>query len=110
MSTKTVVFYTPKEIKELKQLKRDYPTARKRTKALTEWAAKNNRSFTSARNKLLTLVARKQYVHRVKTPRVTAPITQLMSSNGTSVLSTSGELTIKIKAVHINGDEMKVTW
>lgn len=119
--------YSRLQIKQLKNLKREFPTAHLRSKALAKWAIENNHSYEGAMAKVRTLKARRAYGPRVKKPIVDtsgsmnqAPVAHATSTPPVIHTSTAapvsqnllngGELTVKIKSLIIVGDTMKILW
>ena len=101
--SKTVIFYTPKEVRELKNIKRTTKRGAERNAAIKEWAAKHNRKESAVYMKMCTLKVGKQ---RVRTPRVNAPV---LSVKDTQSFMSGITFRIPIKTMSIVDNHFIIT-
>lgn len=62
--SKTILFYTPKEVRELKNLKRTTKRGKERNAAIEAWAKAHNRKFSAVYAKVCSLKVGKTYTRR----------------------------------------------
>ncbi len=98
---KTVVFYSPKECKELKEIKDNFK-GKERTSILKTWAKSNNRPFLGAQAKM--------YASGKKSNRM-VNMTVTETGNGktaTLTPTTNGTIRVKISSISIKNGEMVI--
>ncbi len=111
MAGKTVVFYSPKEVAELKRIKREHKKGNvpDLEQALKDWATAHNRNWKSARAKMYaSFQKKKKKTSRrkaivVRAPRVTAPKVFVKHTSG-------NQLRIPITGIQFEPGFMIVTY
>lgn len=112
MAGKTVVFYSPKEVAELRKLHREHKkgTVTDIKKAVTDWAANHNRGLSGVWNKFYTCNKKKTKRKNsrrksivVRAPRVTAPKVFVKHTKG-------NQLRIPITGIQFEPGFMIVTY
>lgn len=95
MSKKTVEFYTPKQVSELRTIK-SLNGRKNRSNALKEWATQNNRTYIAAFAKMSTL-------NKIKVPRLKPlGIMNTLSSGGIVIR-------LPIKTLTIENNQLLIT-
>lgn len=99
------VHYSPKQVEELKKIKRDNPRPGQRRQLLKDWAAANNRTFEAVRAFVGALKVRKTNGHRGTTVvQTVAPQTPVLANTGVR------EVRFPIQSWRIEKDELIITY